>query len=84
MVVGSGIGPTTLPLFRSAVSMICLQELSISLWSYAAIFSRSFEVGSSVFFGTLHLYNPNLRMYPNAPNGFRVYLSEFVAFGRIR
>src|SRR3989344_2327651 len=31
--VGRGIGPTTSASFLFAVSIICLQELSISLWS---------------------------------------------------
>lgn len=50
--VGKGTGPTTLALFRSAVSIIVLVAVSIILLSYARIFMRMRGTASTVVSST--------------------------------
>src|SRR3989344_6282700 len=45
--VGRGTGPTTLHPWRRAASAICLQEASITLWSYATMRILNFCEGAS-------------------------------------
>lgn len=49
VLVGSGTGPTTFALFRSAVSIMVLVAISIILLSYAQIFTRMRGPGVASF-----------------------------------
>src|SRR3989339_1058976 len=57
--VGNGIGPTISAPFRTAVSTICLIELSISLWSYDRTRSLNLDCASSFLAIVKMLYMNN-------------------------
>lgn len=71
--VGKGIGPTISASCLFAVSIICLHELSINLWSYALILNLNFSFSIS-FFAIIQFSNsPTFRRNLNLNIYFKIF-----------
>src|SRR3989344_5316387 len=77
--VGSGIGPNTSASWRFTVSIICLHELSINLWSYALIFNLNFSFSTSFLMAMWRLFR-NLGYYSGADSLATLADSETLFF----